>query len=151
MTPVEERAENALWWIAAVAAFAAWQGGAWLAARGRWQRAKERGAALPPPRLVDGLPDTLAVFLLNIRPVAFGFLPIFAGTVWTVLVFFWIGLPLGSVYGSAVGAGCGILVWCVGVATGAAVLTRLGERRRERQMRLCAIIAAELKAEAEKV
>lgn len=151
MTLIEERAETALWLVAAAVAFAVWQLGTWIIARGRWQGVRERGIDLPAPRLMGDLADHLAWCLKNLLAMVIGFLPILAGLAWSLFCLFWIGVPLWFVHGPAVGAIGATLVWGLGTASGIAVLVRIGERRREEQQRQRARIEPELQADGGRV
>jgi len=146
MMLIEERAGNALWFVAAMVTFAAWQFGTWLAERGRWRRARERGLMLPEPRFLGGLADALAAFLLDLLPVVLGLLPILACAAWLMFSLLWIGVPLWAVHGPVMGTAGGLFVAASGCLVGCAVLVRLGERRRERRERERAVVLAQLQA-----
>lgn len=136
---------NAMWWAGGAAAFLAWQGAAWIAARGRWQRARERGAASPPPRFMGATAGTVATFLLDLRPVIAAGWPVVVACAWTFFAVVGLGLPLAFGHGVAGVIGAAF-VWGTGSAFGVAVLRHMGERGREEAQRTRARIAAEVAA-----
>jgi hypothetical protein len=142
---IEQRAENALWWAVAAVALLALQTGAWIAVRGRWRKARERGAKVPeqPPRFMGRLAETTACFLMDLLPVVLAGLPVIAAVAWTMFVLAGVVMPLGVYHGPAAGAAGGLLVWGTGSAAGIAVLSRIGERHREAKERERIRIAAE--------
>lgn len=143
---LERDAENAVWWVAAAGAFLAWQGGAWIAARGRWRRARERGVTPPPPRLMGGMADSAACFLMDMVPVIVAGLPVIAALAWGLFAVCGVALPLGAYYGPAAGLAGGAFVFAAGSSAGVAVLVRIGERQREARIGRRERMVTELRA-----
>lgn len=123
-------AEHALWWVASAGGFIAWQVGAWLIARGRWQRAKKAGRDAPEPAFLGAMADWLGSVMADFGEIMKSALPLLCGVAWGGAVLGLIGLPLVDAYGLVAALAGGALVYAAGAVPFCMALQRLGKRRR---------------------